>query len=342
MRVVVVGSGVAGMTCADALNKAGARVTLLTQETAGYYSRPLLSHGFSRADIETRIMLRDFASLSDEGVRVFSGCEAVVIERAERCLLYRRNGEPRAVAYDRLVLALGSAAFIPPTLLAGGSGGFNVLNTLNDLLALRRLRERVIAQGRVPRWALIGGGLIGCELASDLAKAGDAVTIFHGSERLMERQLEEVDSTALLALFQRQGIEVKLSVDVRGVQQAKDCKKDCKQVVTARGEVGGFDCVLIACGFKPRTALAQSAGLAVQRGIVVDGRLTTSDPTIHAIGDVAQCVDGRIYAFITPIRHQAQWLAGHLSGTVSDDWRAPSFRPQAKIHGFSTQFPYRS
>ena len=337
MHVVVIGSGIAGITFAEEFRKAqpAARITVLTQEHHGYYSRPMLSHGFAREDVETKIILRTFADLRAAGIEMLDQVEATGLARDEKCLVCRgQDGEFR-VAYDKLVLAPGSDALIPPPFRAS-AGLFMVLNSLSDLIALRRLRTACCSDGQAPHWAVVGGGLIGCEVASDLAKAGDHVTLFHALDRLMERQLMEEDSATLLRVLREMAIEVRLNAAVRGF--AEDGGK--RAVELADESIGGFDCILVACGFKPRTDLGRAAGLETNRGIRVDALLRTTDPDIHAIGDAAECADGRLYAFVLPIRNQAAWLAKFLAGGTTDPWQPPAFKPRAKVHGFVAAHPY--
>ena len=309
MRVVVIGSGLAGVTVAEGLARDGSRqVTLVTAESHGYYSRPRLSHGFSGGG---GVVLKSFAALAP--VRVLAGTRAERIDRKNQVL---ELAEAR-VPYDLLVLAPGSAARIPPP-LAQFREQFFTLNSLDDLLALGRLRQSVLDRERRPRWAIIGGGLIGCEVASDLNKAGDRVTLFHREARLLELQLDEQGSRALHEHFRHGGIEVLYNQDVR-----------------AMFPPGDFDAVVVATGFAPRLELARDAGLAVNRGIVVDGFLRTEDPAIYAAGDAAE-VGGRLYPFVAPIRSQALFLAGHLARPAAAPWTPPPFRPMVKIHGFRT------
>lgn len=321
MKVVVVGSGLAGVTVAEALAKSARHaVTLVTTETHGYYSRPRLSHGFALTDeAAAKIVLRRFDALA--GVRVLSGTEAVGVERGKRRLALR---DDQSVDYDVLVLAPGSAARIPPV-LATSRPHFLTLNNLDDLLTLRRRHAKSRAGGRTPHWAVIGGGLIGCEFASDLRKAGDAVTIFHREPRLLELQLDALQSQALHEHFMAQGIEVLYRQDVRGVFMGR--------VLTAEGELGPYDGVIVSTGFAPRVELARDAGLAVGRGIVVNEFLRTSDPAIYAVGDAAE-VNGKLFPFVSPIRSQALWLAEHLEGRAPGAWVPPAFEPVIKVHGF--------
>jgi NAD(P)H-nitrite reductase large subunit len=317
MRVVIVGSGLAGVTLAGALPARD--VTLVTVETQGYYSRPRLSHGVALDDAAAaKIVMKPFDAL---GVKVLAGIEAARVDR-ERQQLVLDGGA--ALDYDVLVLATGSASRIPPV-LATWHAHFLTLNSYEDLLRLRRRRAQALAHGRRPHWAVIGGGLIGCELASDLARAGDAVTIFHREKRLIELQLSAAQSCALHEHLAGQGITVLYGEDVRGVFSG------CVQ--TAARDCGPFDEVIVSTGFAPRIDLARDAGLATARGIVVNDYLRTDDPAVYALGDVAE-VRGRLYPFVSPIRSQALWLGQHLQGRAEASWQAPAFQPVIKVHGF--------
>ena len=303
MRVVVIGSGLAGVTLAEALAKEHA-VTLVTAETHGYYSRPRLSHGFSNP---ASPVLKSFAALGP--VRVLAGTTVERIDRDGRELVL--GDHHQCLPYDRLVLATGSAARIPPV-LAPFRPQFLTLNSLDDLLTLRRRREKKTTA----RWAVIGGGLIGCEVASDLSKAGDEVAIFHREDRLLELQFTPEQSQALHAHFTGAGIQIQYNQDIRGIFPRTM-----------------YDGVIVSTGFAPRVELAREAGLATARGIVVDPYLRTADPSIYAVGDVAE-VGGRLYPFVSPIRSQALWLAQHLAGRGAAPWTPPPFKPVVKIHGF--------
>jgi NAD(P)H-nitrite reductase large subunit len=337
MHIVIVGSGLAGITLAEELKKLkpDARITVLTHEDHGFYSRPMLSHGFSRDDVETKIILKPFAALRDSGIEVRAPVEVLAVEREGKRVLCRSAGADFAVDYDTLALAPGSDAFVPPPFRAA-EGLYRVINSLDDLILLRRERAAIRAGGGTPRWAVVGGGLIGCEAGSDLAKAGDAVVLFHALPRLMERQLVEEDSETLLGVLQGMGIEVRLDAAVQGFEKTAEGLA----VTLESGTAAGFHGILVACGFKPRTALATAAGLKANRGILVDEFLRTGDPSIYALGDAAECADGRIYAYVMPIRHQALWLAGHLAGRTPEPWIPPAFKPRAKVHGFTAAHPY--
>lgn len=335
MRIVVVGSGVAGVSFAEKMRalSTDADISLISAENAGYYARPLLSRGFTKADIEQTIILKSFDQLRANRINVSSNTEVLSINRAEQVLLLREAGQERTLGYEQLVLALGSAAFIPPPYQADAEL-FYCLNSLNDLKSIRRKRQTFLDKQCVPHWAIIGGGLIGCEVASDLAVAGDDVTLFHAMDRLMERQLTPDDSSNLLDVLQASGVNVLLNQQVRSLVRVGP------QVGVTTDVTSNFDGLIVACGFKPRTALAAASGLTVARGIRVNAFLQTDDPHIFALGDVAQLPNDKLYAFVMPIRSQAHWLAGFLSGLETQSWTPPTFTTKAKVHGFEALHPY--
>ena len=315
MKILVIGSGLAGVTVAEALAKnARHKVGVVTAEGLGYYSRPRLSHGLSCDEAgAARIVLKPFTALAP--VKVILGTVEDIDRDRRRLLL----ADGSSFGYDLLILATGSAARVP-AVLAPYRFAFRTLNSLEDLLTLRARRAARLARGRKPRWAVIGGGLIGCELASDLNAAGDEVTIFHREDRLLELQLDPEQSRALAGHFAQRGVELHFRQDVRSI------------------DGDAFDETVVCTGFAPRIELARDAGLAVARGILVDAFLRTKDEAIYAAGDVAE-VAGRLYPFVSPIRSQALWLADHIEGRASAPWAAPRFTPVVKIHGFKLPAP---
>lgn len=335
MRVIIAGSGIGGVTFAERYRSVcpSAQITLLTKENHGYYSRPLLSHGFSREGIEDSIILKSFDSLRENNINIISDVEVTEIKRDSRSVIISGAEGAMAFEYDKLILSLGSEAFVPPP-FQPCRDCFLLLNNLADLKVLRRFRKPFLDRNQNPRWAIIGGGLIGCEVASDLAKSGDSVTLYHAMDRLMERQLVEEDSARILEVLESAGVKVLLNQAVEGFE-----KQDgrCWVKTGLRTE---FDGVIVSCGFKPRTDLADQAELDTGRGIKVNQFLKTNDEDIFALGDVAELPNGKLYAFIMPIRSQALWLADYLNGQQEIAWEPPAFKPKAKVHGFEANHPY--
>jgi NAD(P)H-nitrite reductase large subunit len=335
MHIIIIGSGIAGVSFAEKYRSLSAddEITIITRENDGYYSRPLLSRGFSKNDIEQSIILKTFDKLRASNITVISGAEITAINRSEKKVAITGSCQEKSLLYDKLVLATGSSAFIPPPFRPYNELFF-CLNSLVDLKALRKFRLGLTIQNRQPEWAIIGGGLIGCEVASDLAVSGDKVTLFHAMDRLMERQLVVEDSALLLEVLQNSGVKVLLNQNVQRFAKEED------KVCVKTGVTTEFDALIVSCGFKPRTELAELAGLDVGRGIKVNQCMQTSDEAIYALGDVAELPNGKLYAFILPIRSQAHWLAGFIAGQEQHCWSPPVFTTRAKVHGFEAVHPY--
>lgn len=336
MKIIIIGSGIAGITFAEQLRKlsADAKITLLTKENEGYYSRPLLSKGFSNDNIEQSIIIQPFNELLNNNICVISGVEVTSINRSKRLVNVKGIDEIETLEYDKLILATGSSAFIPPPFLPY-QDNFFLFNSLHDLKILRQFRQSILQNNEHPNWAIIGGGLIGCEVASDLALTGDQVSIFHPMDRLMERQLVEEDSTTLLQVMQTSGIDIRLNQTVKGFKKIND-----KIMVNTDANQSEYDGIIVSCGFKPRIELAVNAGLETGRGIKTDQTLLTNDENIYALGDVAELPNGKLYAFVKPIRFQALWLADYLSGQDKAPWLPPEFNPSAKVNNFEAAHPY--
>ena len=336
MAIVIIGSGIAGVSFAEKYRalSGDAELILITRDHDGYYSRPLLSRGFSMSDIEQTIILKTFEQLRENDINVISNSMVTAINRHDRTIAISGPGQEKSLEYDTLILAQGSEAFIPPP-LRPFANLFYCLNSLDDLKALRKVRQGLLNQGKQPNWAIIGGGLIGCEVASDLAASGDKVTLYHAMDRLMERQLVAEDSHLLLKVLHDS------QVDVLFNQNVHDIAKEGDKVFIHTETINEFDAIIVACGFKPRTELADLADLAIGRGVKVNDYLQTSDKHIFALGDAAELPNGKLYAFILPIRSQAFWLAAHLANQEKTAWQAPEFTTKAKVHGFTAKHPYQ-
>ncbi|WP_435970146.1 NAD(P)/FAD-dependent oxidoreductase [Streptomyces sp. Qhu_M48] len=297
-RIVVVGGGTAGARLAQRLP-----VTLLGEEPHAPYNRVLL------ADVLAGRYAPEVIALPGTREPVRLGVRAVRIDREARTV---ECADGSLVGYDRLVLATGSNPVLPP--LRGLRGpelpeGVHAFRTLDDCLELR---------GRVrpgTRAVVIGGGLLGVSAARALAARGAEVVLTQQGERLMERQLDDHASALLREHVESLGVEVHTECRVSGLRQRGGA---VTAVELADGFVLDAQVVVLACGVRPRVALAREAGLDVARGIVVDDELRTSDPYIHAVGDCAEHA-GRVYGLAGPALEQADALAEVLAPVVGTD-----------------------
>ncbi|WSM39900.1 FAD-dependent oxidoreductase [Streptomyces cellulosae] len=300
-RVVVIGSGLAGVRLARRLGELGTPVTLIGEEEHPPYNRVLLAEVLAGRYRPEVIALPAPAEL----VRA----RVTGIDRDRRTVV-RADGTE--IAYGRLVLATGSNPVLPP--LRGLftedhelPRGVHAFRTLDDCLGLSaEVRPGV-------RAVVIGGGLLGVSAARALAVRGAQVVLAQQSERLMERQLDPAASGLVKRHLSELGVEVHTECRVRDVRCVGGA---VRSVEMADGYALDADLVVLACGVHPRVSLAQAAGLDVAKGVVVDDELRTSDPYVHAIGDCVQHA-GTVYGLAAPALEQADALAALLAGDTT-------------------------
>ncbi|MER5730025.1 FAD-dependent oxidoreductase [Streptomyces sp. NPDC002138] len=305
-HVVVIGGGLAGLRLAARLG-GDAAVTILGEEPHVPYNRVLL------AEVLAGRYAPEVTALPAPGAALRRGVRAVRVDRADRTVHCDDGGAHR---YDTLVLATGSNPVLPPLRgLFEPDGrdlpdGVHAFRTMDDCLAL----DRAITARPGLNAVVIGGGLLGVSAARALAERGVRVVLAQQGTRLMERQLDEDASALLHTHLGELGVEIHTECRVRGLTtRAQGAGRRVTGVDLAVGLHLEADLVVLACGVRPRTGLAQAAGLDVRKGVVVDDGLRTSDPRIHAIGDCAEHA-GRVYGLAGPALEQADALAALLTG----------------------------
>src|SRR5947209_5583763 len=226
--------------------------------------------------------------------------------------------------YVKVIIATGSRPFVPP--LAGADKkGVHVFRTIEDCGAIA---EKAATAKRA---VVLGGGLLGLEAARGLLTHNVPVTVIEVAPHLMPQQLDAAAAAILKQEMEKLGVEVLLARKVTGLLGGD-------HVEAVQFEDGGkveCDLVVISCGIRPNAEIAKSAGLNVNRAIVVDDQLRTSDPNVFALGE---CVEhrGKIYGLVEPIYEQAKVLADVLTGT-NPEARYEGSRPAAtlKVMGVS-------
>jgi assimilatory nitrate reductase electron transfer subunit len=297
-RVVVIGAGLAGVRFARRLGELGVPALLVGDEEHAPYNRVLLAEVLAGRYAPEVITLPPPAGLLRTRV--------TGIDRTARTV---ECADGMSIAYDTLVLATGSNPVLPP--LRGLftpdhqlPEGVHAFRTMDDCLGLAKAVRPGV------RAVVIGGGLLGVSAARALAVRGAQVVLAQQAERLMERQLDPDASRLVLRHLTDLGVEVHTECRVRDVRCVAGA---VRSVELADGYALDADLVVLACGVRPRTGLAEQAGLAVRKGVLVDDELRTSDPHIHAIGDCAQH-DGTVYGLAAPALEQADALAELLAG----------------------------
>lgn len=280
-RVVIVGDGVAGMSAAEALRRdsGSVRITLVGNEPVPFYNRMGIGRLVYDDDSEgamqaLRLVPEDWASGRD--VTVHRGAVAVRLDRENR-RVGLNTGE--WLRYDRLILATGARSAPPDDQFLTHPNAF-VLRSADDAQQIRAW----VKQHGCRRALVVGGGVLGVEAADALHHLGLKVTLLQRADRLMNAQLDAPGAARLAHYLESIGIQVGTRMSVN--------RYDGEPLLThawlAHGPRVRADLFVACLGIQPNVHLAQAAGLAVKRGIVVDGAMRTSDPLIQAIGDVAE------------------------------------------------------
>jgi nitrite reductase (NADH) large subunit len=300
--LVIVGNGMAAARLVDELAKVALgryAIAVIGDEPRLAYNRVLLSSVLAGETQSHDIELKPATWWRDRGVTLKYGCLATEIDVGRREL---KIANEESISFSRLVLATGSMPLrlnLPGADLAGVHT-FRDTRDVDLLLTLAAQKKRVV---------VVGGGLLGLEAAYGLAKAGAPVTLIHLMDRLMERQLDAPAAALLKSLVEPKGIKVLLNANTARIHG----ERCVEGVELTDGRRLDADAVIFAAGIRPNIALAKEAGIAVNRGVVVDDHMQTAAADIFALGECAEH-RGICYGLVEPAYEQARVLARHLAG----------------------------
>jgi nitrite reductase (NADH) large subunit len=303
MRLILVGNGMAGMRTLEELLKAAPDqydITVFGEEPYPNYNRIMLSPVLAGEQTVEQIVLNPREWYAERGITLHTGKRVVRIDRKRRTV---EADDGTRTEYDRLLLATGSKPFILP-IPGSDLPGVVGFRDIADVDAMIR------ASSEYRRAVVIGGGLLGLEAANGLKARGMDVTVVHLAPWLLERQMDEPAARLLQKSMEQKGLGFLMPQEtkelVRG-ESGRVCAVKFKN-----GETIPADLVVMAVGIRPNTALAESAGLHCQRGILVSDTMQTYDPRIYAVGE---CVSHRgvAYGLVAPLFEQAKVCANHLA-----------------------------
>ncbi|MTD26148.1 nitrite reductase small subunit NirD [Erwinia sp. J316] len=303
--LVVVGHGMVGQHLLEQLVSRQLHqqyhIVVYGEERYVAYDRVHLSEYFAgKGHAELSLVADGF--IEQHGIELRTGRQIVAIDRQQRQVL---ENDGRAQQYDRLVLACGSSAFVPPIPGSEHSSCF-VYRTLDDLdsLAARAAGSK--------RGVVIGGGLLGLEAANALTRLGLETSVVELSPRLMAVQLDDGGAAMLRRKIEALGVSVLTGKASQRIEPQPD---GTLQLHFADGSLLETDLVLFSAGIRPRDRLAADAGLTLgeRGGIAIDDHCQTSDPSIWAIGECAAW-QGQLYGLVAPGYQMARVLASTLAG----------------------------
>lgn len=302
-RLVMVGNGMAGCRALEELFKIAPDmydITVFGAEPHPNYNRILLSPVLAGEMQIPEIILNDLQWYAEHNITLHLNKKVSKIDRVKRVVIAEDGTE---APYDRLLLATGSNPFMLP--VPG--------NDLPGVIAYRDIKdtdEMIDAATKYRHAVVIGGGLLGLEAANGLRLRGMDVTVIHVAPWLLERQLDETAGKMLQKALEDRGLKFLLQKQTEALIQGESGRvaairfKDGMQIPA--------DLVVMAVGIRPNTALAESAGIHCNRGIVVNDTLQTFDPKIYAVGECANH-RGTAYGLVAPLFEQAKVVANHLA-----------------------------
>nr|WP_256836911.1 nitrite reductase large subunit NirB [Pseudomonas oleovorans] len=303
LNLVMIGNGMAGVRTLEELLKLAPDlydITVFGAEPHPNYNRILLSPVLAGEQTFEEIVLNDLNWYADNGIKLLLGRKVVKIDRKARRVIADDGSEAE---YDRLLIATGSNPFILPIPgkdLQGVIGYRDIADTQTMMDTAKTHKHAVV----------IGGGLLGLEAANGLKLRGMDVTVVHIGDWLLERQLDRTAGELLQKSLEDRGLNFLLpkhTAELLDNGEGRVCAVKFKD-----GEVIPADLVVMAAGIRPNSELAESAGIACNRGILVNDTLQTFDPRIYAIGECASH-RGIAYGLVAPLFEQAKVCANHLA-----------------------------
>ncbi len=299
-EIVVIGGGAAGIAAVEAIRRtsANANITLLSKEPHPPYYRLNLTRLLAGEITETALPIHPENWYRENEIDLALGAEVSAIS-LDNGRIRLKNGE--TAAYDKLVLTAGAHPFTPP-IPGVRMEGVTTLRSLEDVRTINH--EARGAESIV----VIGGGILGLEIAGALAGRSQNITVLEGFDWLMPRQLNRKAASLLQDHLRGLGVDLKTGVMVDELVG----DERVAGVLLKNGETVPGDLVIMAAGVRSNSHLARTAGLRVNQGVIVDDFLQTSAPNVYAAGDVAEHA-GVIYGLWSSAQFQGS-IAGMNAG----------------------------
>ena len=319
-KLIVVGNGMAGVACVEQILKHAPKfeITIFGDETHVNYNRILLSSVLAGEKAADEIVLNSLEWYEKNGIQLRLGVRITDVDSQRKTV----TGDDGSVTpFDKLLIATGSSPLIPPIEGVKKEGVF-VFRNLDDTRAL--LDQAAPGKKAV----VIGGGLLGLEAARGLQVQGCDVTVVHLMDTLMERQLDLTGGGYLKAKMECLGVKVLLERNTAAILG----NGKAQGVTFKDGGSIEADFVVIAAGIRPNEELGRKAGLQVNRGIVVNDYMGTSNPDIFAVGE---CVEhnGTCYGLLAPLFEQGKVLAATITGNKGPVYGGTVQAAKLKIMG---------
>lgn len=323
MKLVVIGNGMAGMRVVEELLKISPDIydiTVFGDEPYPNYNRIMLSPVLANEQTIDDIILNTREWYAEHNITLHTDARVNKIDRVNR-VVTAENGT--TAAYDRLLIATGSKPFMPaiPGKELDGVLGYRDIKDTNDMIAAAKKYKHAV---------VIGGGLLGLEAANGLKIQGMDVTVIHRNEWLLEKQLDKTAGIMLQKSLEAKGLKFHLKTNTEAI-----VGNDAGRVSAVKFKEGfeiPADLVVFAVGIRPNYALAESAGIHCDKGIVVNDTMQTFDPRVYAVGE---CVShrGLSYGLVAPLFEMAKVCATHLANFGIGSYKGSVTSTKLKVTG---------
>ncbi|WP_028399342.1 nitrite reductase large subunit NirB [Ectobacillus panaciterrae] len=320
-RLVMIGNGMAGVRCIEEILKRNTErydIIIFGDEPHPNYNRILLSTVLQGKTDKNEIIMNDWSWYEENGITLYTNEQVIRIDRGEKRIYTNQNC---AVQYDVLIIATGSAPFILPV-PGNDLPGVTGFRTIQDCEMMIKTAEEY------KKAVIIGGGLLGLEAARGLLNLGMEVEVVHLMSHLMEQQLDapagallkrDLEGQGMKFLMEKQTAEILGDERVTGIRFNDGTETPC-------------DLVVMAVGIRPNKQLAQECALHINRGIVVNDYMQTSDSCIYAVGECAEH-NNNVYGLVAPLYEQAAVLADYLCSIKTDGYKGSVLSTQLKVSG---------
>lgn len=327
-RIVIIGNGVAGIFTAQYIRNRdkNSQIHVYSDEKYDYYTRIKLPELISEEKtIEDLIVFKE-EWYENNNIGTFLDKKITKIDPDQKKI--RIEGEDNLIDYDKLVLATGSLPNIPPIDNAQemeGKGLFTLRN-IDDALEIKQY----IYENDCKKAIIIGGGLLGLEIAKQIKITGLDTRVVEFFPRLLPKQLDKDCGNMLKEEIKNMGIEVELDAKTQKVL-AND-SGSVSGILLERGEEYPADIILVQAGVRPKIDLAKEAGLKTDKGIIIDEYLETSIKDIYAVGD---CVEykGETWGIIPACMEQSKIAAASIAGEEKKEYTGTTPQTTLKIVG---------
>lgn len=315
-KIVVIGSGAAAFRFIQNYRERNTQdiICVFSKEAHPFYNRVLLPEYITEELSWEQLLKIKEQHLSTLDIRLFKNNSIVDIDKKSRTL---KDSQGIYHAYDKLIVATGSRAFVPTDVRLDLPGRF----TMRDKLDADRFKKYLMQSG-IPNdqqhVVIVGGGLLGLELAAALRHKSVKITIIQRSSYLMERQLDSIASNMLANNVQQRGIQIYFDNEVSTVFDAEESHS--LEVTLKSGKVLEANAIVYAVGTRPNIEIARKAGLKMGKGLRVNEYMQTSDASIFALGEIAE-FRNQTFGITAAAEEQANILANYLAGDISNPYK---------------------